>query len=342
MKLLTIVVPTYNTERYLSRCLDSVLAPAALRDIEVLVVNDGSRDRSSEIAHAYAARYPDTVKVIDKENGGHGSTINVGLAAAAGRYFRVLDSDDWFDTPHFLRYLKALRRCDEDVVITPYTQEYVFNGARVDYPYAYLEPDRVYQMDEIVLTDDRMYFTMASSTYRTELLRECGLKLFEKCFYVDMMFNMIPIPYVRTVRLLDCCVYRYFMGSPTQSMSQENLMRNLPNHDRVLRFLIDYYAAHRDAVSANRRAYMGQMIHLMYYTHMDLVCVKLRDRKRAYDMFTSIERHLRETAPELYERTEAFSYLRVTRALRYRNLRLGNRAVIMALDAAKKLTGRHA
>ena len=342
MKLLTIVVPTYNTERYLRRCLDSVLAPGALQDIEVLVVNDGSRDRSSEIARAYAERYPETVTLIDKENGGHGSTINVGLAAATGRYFRVLDSDDWFDTPNFLRYLKTLRCCREDVVITPYTQEYVYNGTRVDYPYDYLEPDRVYRMNEIELIDDRMYFTMASSTYRTDLLRESGLQLFEKCFYVDMMFNMIPIPYVQTVRLVDCCVYRYFMGSPTQSMSQENLMRNLPNHDRVLRFLIDYYAAHRDTVHPHVRGYMGQMIFLMYFTHMDLVCVKLRDRKRAYEMFTAIERDLREKAPDLYERTNAFSYLRVTRALHYRNLRRGNTPVIMALDVAKKLAGRHA
>ena len=118
MKLLSIVIPTYNTEQYLRRCLDSVLTSEVLPELEVLVVNDGSKDRSPEIAREYEARYPDTVTLIDKENGGHGSTINEGLRAATGKYFRVLDSDDWFDTCNFVKFFAALHDCDEDVVIT--------------------------------------------------------------------------------------------------------------------------------------------------------------------------------------------------------------------------------
>ena len=342
MKLLSIVVPTYNTERYLARCLDSVLTEEALAELEVLVVNDGSRDGSLAIARDYAARYPDTVTVIDKENGGHGSTINTGLQAATGRYFRVLDSDDWFDTCNFIRWFRDLRRCEEDVVITPYTQEYTYNGQCVDYPYDYFEHDRVYRMENLVFDETMPYFTMASSTYRTQLLRDCGLKLFEKCFYVDMMFNMVPIPYVKTVRFLNHYVYRYFMGSPTQSMSQANLMRNLPNHERVLNFLIDYYVQHRDAVGDNVRNYMGQMIYFMYYTHMDLVCMKLQDRKQAYVMFRDLDRSLRRRAPELYRRVDAFSYLHATRALRYLNIRTGNRVVVRALALAKRFVRRQA
>ena len=240
--------------------------------------------------------------VIDKENGGHGSTINAGLQAAGGRYFRVLDSDDWFDTCNFIKYFRALRHCREDVVITPYTQEYAYNGQRVDYPYSYFKHDRVYQMEDLVFDESMPYFTMASSTYRTQLLRDCGLKLFEKCFYVDMIFNMVPIPYVKTVRFLNHYVYRYFMGSPTQSMSQANLMRNLPNHERVLNFLIDYYVAHRETVGDNVRNYMEQMIYFMYYTHMDLVCMKLSDRKKAYKMFRELDESLKARAGALSPR----------------------------------------
>ena len=290
MKLLSIVIPTYNTEQYLRRCLDSVLTSEVLPELEVLVVNDGSKDRSPEIAREYEARYPDTVTLIDKENGGHGSTINEGLRAATGKYFRVLDSDDWFDTCNFVKFFAAL--------------------------------------------------TMASSTYRTQVLRDSGLKLFEKCFYVDMMFNMIPIPYVKTVRFLDFYVYRYFMGSPTQSMSQQNLMRNLPNHEKVLMFLIDYYAASGSKVSDNVRNYMGQMIYFMYYTHMDLVCMKLKDRKKAYEMFRSIERKLRTTSPELYQRVNVFPYLRASRAVKYLNIRWGNRLFVAGLNYARRLLRR--
>ena len=340
MKLLTIVIPTYNTERYLARCLDSLLTEEVLKELEILVVNDGSRDGSLAIAKSYAKRYPRTVTVIDKENGGHGSTINAGLQAAGGRYFRVLDSDDWFDTCNFIKYFRALRHCREDVVITPYTQEYAYNGQRVDYPYSYFKHDRVYQMEDLVYDESMPYFTMASSTYRTQLLRDCGLKLFEKCFYVDMIFNMVPIPYVKTVRFLNYYVYRYFMGSPTQSMSQANLMRNLPNHERVLNFLIDYYVAHRESVGDNVRNYMGQMIYFMYYTHMDLVCMKLQDRKKAYAMFRELDESLKRRAPELYIRVSVFPYLRVTRALRYLNIRVGNRAFVTAMNVAKRILRR--
>lgn len=340
MKLLSIVIPTYNTEHYLARCLDSLLTEEVLKELEVIVVNDGSKDGSLAIAKRYAKRYPRTVTVIDKENGGHGSTINAGLKAAKGRYFRVLDSDDWFDTCNFVKYFRALRQCREDVVITPYTQEYAYNGQRVDYPYAYFKHNRVYQMDELEYDESMVYFTMASSTYRTELLRESGLVLFEKCFYVDMMFNMVPIPYVKTVRFLNYYVYRYFMGSPTQSMSQQNLLRNLPNHERVLNFLIDYYVEHRESVSDNVRNYMGQMIYFMYYTHMDLVCMKLQDRKKAYTMFRDLDESLRDRAPELYIRVDVFPYLRVTRRLYYLNIRMGNKAFVTAMNLAKRILRR--
>lgn len=340
MKLLSIVIPTYNTEHYLARCLDSLLTEEVLKELEVIVVNDGSKDGSLAIAKRYAKRYPRTVTVIDKENGGHGSTINAGLKAAKGRYFRVLDSDDWFDTCNFVKYFRALRQCREDVVITPYTQEYAYNGQRVDYPYAYFKHNRVYQMDELEYDESMVYFTMASSTYRTELLRESGLVLFEKCFYVDMMFNMVPIPYVKTVRFLNYYVYRYFMGSPTQSMSQQNLLRNLPNHERVLNFLIDYYVEHRESVSDNVRNYMGQMIYFMYYTHMDLVCMKLQDRKKAYTMFRDLDESLRDRAPELYIRVDVFPYLRVTRRLHYLNIRMGNKAFVTAMNLAKRILRR--
>lgn len=342
MKLLTIVVPTYNTEQYLHRCLDSVLTEEVLPELEVLVVNDGSKDRSLAIAQTYQARYPDTVFVIDKENGGHGSTINAGLRAATGKYFRVLDSDDWFDTCQFVKFFSMLHTCDEDVIITPYTQEYTFNGECVAYPYAYFTHNESCRMDELEYNEDMLYFTMASSTYRTQLLRDCGLELFEKTFYVDMQFNMVPIPYVKTVRFLDFWVYRYFMGSPTQSMSQQNLMRNLPNHEKVLEFLIDYYAAHCAQVHPNVRNYMGQMIYFMYYTHMDLVCMKLKDRKKAYEMFRSIEHKLRTTSPELYERVSAFPYLRATRAVHYLNVRRGNRLFVAGLNLARRFFRRGA
>lgn len=79
-KILTIVIPTYNMQDYLRRCLDSLIVPEEqMKHLEVLVVNDGSKDNSSAIAHEYQDKYPDTFRVIDKENGNYGSCVNRGL-----------------------------------------------------------------------------------------------------------------------------------------------------------------------------------------------------------------------------------------------------------------------
>ena len=128
MKVLTILVPVYNTEKYIRRCLASLLGPEVLESIEVLVINDGSKDHSSEIAREYVEKYPDTVVLVDKENGGHGSTINAGVERAKGKYFRVLDSDDWFNTVEFVEYVNRLQSEDADLVVTDYRKEHTYNS----------------------------------------------------------------------------------------------------------------------------------------------------------------------------------------------------------------------
>src|SRR5574344_1213565 len=114
-KILTIIIPTYNMEKYLRRCLDSlIIDEEGMKQLEVLVINDGSKDSSSQIAHEYQDKYPDMFRVIDKENGGHGSCCNVGLREAKGKYIRFLDSDDWFDQKNFPKFIELLQALDVD------------------------------------------------------------------------------------------------------------------------------------------------------------------------------------------------------------------------------------
>lgn len=340
MKTLSIAIPVYNTEDYIRRCLDSVLVQEALPYIELIIVNDGSKDSSPEIIREYQARFPENIVFIDKENGGHGSTINAALKAATGKYFRVLDSDDWFDTPEFIKYLKALSACDEDLIVTPYTQEYVYNGTVVPYNYEFFTHDQVYSVDELVFDETKTYYTMASSTYKLEILHKSGLKLFEKSFYVDMQYNIYPIPYLKTVHFLDYHVYRYFMGRPNQSMSQENLLRNLPNHQNVLSFLIEYYVSFREKVSKNVKEYMSLLIYFMFYTHMDLVCNKLKDRRLAYRTIKDFDTYLKNTAPDLYRMVDVFPYIHFSRRLRYINVRFFNSFFTKLLVFARKVRGK--
>ena len=105
-KILTVVIPSYNVEQFLEKTVQSFLADEVIQDIEILIVNDGSKDRTKEIGQQFEEKYPQSIKLVDKENGGHGSTINKGLSIAAGKYFKVVDGDDWVDTQAFVNYVK--------------------------------------------------------------------------------------------------------------------------------------------------------------------------------------------------------------------------------------------
>ena len=184
MKILTIAVPVYNTEKYISRCLDSMLIDEVLDDIEIITINDGSKDNSINILREYEKKYPNTVVVIDKENGGHGSGVNAGLKNATGKYYRVIDSDDWVNSKDFVTFVKNLKKDDADLVITNYSKEHVYNGASEFLEYKDLEDGKEYDFDTMDLEIlHGEYFVMATATYKTETLRNLKQSydnLFEK------------------------------------------------------------------------------------------------------------------------------------------------------------------
>ena len=186
MVKISVIIPVYNVGEFLNEAISSLLNQT-FTDFELICVNDGSKDNSLEILEKFSEIDPRVI-VIDKENGGHGSTINAGLKEATGKYFRVLDSDDWFDTLAFISYITKLKKCDEDLIVTPYTVEYVYNGRQVSYNYKWLEHNRTIPQEEIIYDGHDQYFTIHSSTFKTDVLREAHLRLYEKCFYVDMQY----------------------------------------------------------------------------------------------------------------------------------------------------------
>ena len=340
MKLLTIVIPTYNTELYIERCLSSILTAETAEKIEVLVVNDGSKDNSVEIAKRFEEKFPNAVRIIDKENGGHGSTVNRGLLEATGKYFRVLDSDDWFDTYNFINFINILDDCDEDVVAVPYTEEHTYIPNSILFDFSSLKNNITLNFDDIKTDNiEKVYFPMAAATYKTELLKKCGLSLFEKTFYVDMQFNIYPIPYIQTVRYLKEPMYRYFIGRPAQSMSQENLTRNYTNHEKVLKFVIEYYTKHEKNVSNIKKEYMRHIASCMCFTFFNTVCIKLKDKKTAYKVITEFDKYLKATNPELYNYTSLFGYLRYSRKLGFKNVRF-MKLFIKLIDIVRKVRSR--
>ena len=151
-KVLSVIIPVYNMEKYIRQCLESLMIKEVLDKIEILVVLDGSTDRSEEIAMEYAKAHPYSVRVISKPNGGHGSAINTGMDNAVGEYVKVLDSDDWVNIGDFIEFVKRLKEETADAVICDYRKEHVYNGKSEYFEYKDLEDGKKYKLNSDIKT----------------------------------------------------------------------------------------------------------------------------------------------------------------------------------------------
>ena len=229
--LMTVAVPCYNSQDYMRHAIDTVLSAAD--DVEVIIVNDGSKDGTGAIADEYAARYPERVVAIHQENGGHGEGVNQGIRHARGLYYKVVDSDDWVREDAFARLLDRLRRMRDagetvDMAVSNYVYEHAADNTTLVVRYKNVFPvDRVATWDECGKFRMWQYLMMHSLYFRTELLRESGVELPKHTFYVDNLYIYTPLPYVKTILYLDEDVYRYFIGRDDQSVTESVITRRI-------------------------------------------------------------------------------------------------------------------
>ena len=278
-KILSISIASYNVEAYLEECLESFVNSKIMDDLEVLVIDDGSSDSSPEIAQWYVDKFPDTFRLIRKENGGHGSTINKGIEVASGKYFKVVDGDDWVNTGNLIRLVEKLKTVDSDIVATNYTWincETKLPEKRQEDPFRDLEYGREYQFDEIA---DRTIIDMHAMAVKTELLREMNEKIDEHTFYVDVEYILFPIPYVKTVLFLEEDVYQYRLGMPGQSMSIKKMQKNLKNHLKVLFRINDYCEKMKDKATPAQMNYMNRIVAQTLVSQMKIYISFPLDRK---------------------------------------------------------------
>lgn len=259
-KLLTVVIPTYNMEKYLENCLDSFIFDKDETGLEILIVNDGSKDSSLEIAKKYESRYPDIFKVIDKENGGHGSTINAGLKVAKGKYFKVVDADDWVDTKEFEKLFNQLKELDVDCVITNYSTYYE-DKKRFE-----LNKCVVESINTILNVEDikEFKYVMHTETFKTDVIKDVRLQ--EHCFYVDVEYNLYSYARCNKFLYLDLNVYQYRVGRAGQSMSPNGLLKHRDNHKTVIFNIINFAKTYSfDGVKLyNINKYISSIIRSQY------------------------------------------------------------------------------
>ena len=241
MKILSIVVPSYNSESYLHHCIDSLLTQKEF--VEILIVDDGSTDKTAEIADEYMRKYPDCVRAIHKENGGHGSAVNAGIAAATGRYFKVVDSDDWVGETAYQQVVSFLNRCQNneiDMLLSNYIYEKKGAKHKKIMQYRNLVPrNQVFGWNDIGNFKLGKYILMHSVIYRLDILKQCQLKLPEHTFYVDNLFVYLPLPYVKKMYYLDVELYHYFIGREDQSVNEKNMIKRIDQQARVNKIMFE-------------------------------------------------------------------------------------------------------
>ncbi len=296
-KVLTIVVPTYNMEAYLAKCLDSVTSELVPSTLEVIVVNDGSKDSSLDIMKQYQAKRPDIIRVIDKANGHYGSCINAGLSEATGKYFRPLDADDWFDTDALIHLLKKLETATADLVVTLRTEHISKNGTVCErsYPIESVEYGKTYDLTDFRFVDYARHedFNMHSMTWRTELLRESGLTCNEGVCYTDFQYCYTPISRARSLIVYDLFLYHYNLGREDQSVGYLAMQRNYPHIVKVLRSLINELkenASNIPAVLSNQRYFVDKAANTFAVSFRYQQSITPAVYRDFYDIYTSIER----------------------------------------------------
>lgn len=243
MKLLSLVIPCYNSQDYMERCIHTLLAGGA--DVEILIIDDGSTDSTGKIADYYASEYPDIIRAIHRLNGGHGEAINTGMRNAEGIYFKVVDSDDWVDIPSYRKILDVLRnllerQCIVDMLISNFV--YDKEGAKHKRTMHYqnvLPEDRIFTWDETGKFKIGQYLLMHSIIYRTEILKSSGFMLPAHTFYVDNLFASVPLKYVQNMYYINVDFYHYYIGRQDQSVNETIMIKRIDQQIRVNQLMVD-------------------------------------------------------------------------------------------------------
>ncbi len=326
-KILTVVVPTFNEEKYLRDNLEAFKIEEVMKDIEVLVINDGSTDGSLGIAREYEKSFPECYRVIEKENGGHGSCINAGIANASGEYFKVVDADDWVERDAFIGLIEELKRASSDIVYSGFLWAYESEGkkkenfktkAEIKKPFKDVEYNKIYKLDDIA---DRLYMKMHNMTIKTAILRDNNIRIDEHCYYVDTEYITYPIPFANTISFIDSFVYYYRIGRKGQSVSIEKMQRNEKNYDKVLLSLLDIYKKLGVEIpcSKEKKGYIAGIIARTIAGKIKIILSYPASNKRR-ERLIKLDQRIKNKYPEIYyqNKNKALALLRISRYRLYR------------------------
>ena len=313
-KVLSIVVPSYNAEQYLPETIPTMLPASNLEKLELIIVNDGSKDNTLDVAKKLQESYPETIVIVDKKNCGHGSTINAGIKAATGKYFKVVDADDWVNTENLSDLIDYLDSVNDDEVISPFMRVYMDTKSEMLYEYSVKTQNKTYQYDKFLSEIGKLPL-MHSITIKTSILRDNNIVIDENCFYVDLEYNTFPMPYIKTISYFNKSVYRYRLGSPTQSVSIVSYIKNVAMHKKVIFALINFFNHYENNATEIEKELLKKLIKEIIAIHLN-IHLSRNDVLTAKEEFVDFEKNV-ESMNSYFSSHQQGKKLKLLRATKY-------------------------
>jgi glycosyltransferase involved in cell wall biosynthesis len=303
-KLLSLALATYNMEKYLPRCLDSVLAAETLDRIEVIVVNDGSADSTLSIMQQYWEKYPQAVVIVDKPNGHYGSCINAALKIATGKYFRPLDPDDCFDSHNFIQFLEVLSKADADIVFSNYSKEYPNGVSKTIISNAgAITPMLEYSIDTFDFKSNKLenLLSLPCMTYKTSILQDMDFYQQERIAYTDMEYCFYPLSFAKSFIYADLVLYKYSIGRAGQTVAISSMLKNKEHSQKIANRMVEY-CKQNGHLNAPQKRILQQNLQFLYVT----ILVLQKKLKKDAQYLSDIDSWLKDYSPEIYENMNCY------------------------------------
>lgn len=314
MKILSISVAAYNIENYIEQNIKSFIESPVRDEIEVIVTDDGSKDKTIEIVEKYEKEYPGTIRLIKQKNAGPGSTVNSGIKNATGKYFRMVDGDDWVETENLEKFIKILKESDEDMILSNYelfdnSISKIIDTVKID-----IKENNTYLFDDVAT---EMMPSMHNVTLKTEILKKNNIKL-DNGFYTDLEYLLLPIPYIKTVKYIDTNIYVYRIAREGQSISIPSMKKNIAMHDIVLNRLIELYEHNKKELSMGKKEFLKKRILLMAHTQL-MILLAFECNKENKQRLKEYNKKLKNDSIEIYNE---YKKAKKVKALIYSNYML--------------------
>lgn len=298
LKYISFVVPCYNSSEYMEKCIDSLLVGG--NDIEIIIIDDGSVDDTLKIARRYEKKYPKIVKTIHQENGGHGEGINTGLKYASGKYFKVVDSDDWVDKKALKKAISVCKKINSDLIVMNYVYTYKDNRSDRVVNFSNVFPrDKEITWDDIGRFKLSQYLSLHSLMYKLSVLKKANIDLPKHVFYEDNLFIYLPMPYTKTIYYLDVNFYRYFIGREDQSVQKSQMIKRSSHQVLVSREACNKYNLDDIKNKKLRRLMKRECIFLM---SIGVVFSRIGKTKEGEIQYKELWKSVKAGNPKLYYR----------------------------------------